>query len=661
MCGIAGLWRRGGASREEISLTVENMTATLSHRGPNNSGIWIDSDAGFALGHRRLSIIDLSPAGHQPMLSSDRRFVITYNGECYNFTNLREELTARGATFRGQSDTEVIVEGCIHWGVRDTISRLNGMFAIAIWDAHQRQLHLARDRMGEKPLYWVVFGDLVLFGSELKALRAAPSWEPRLDLGAVSAFLRHNYVPGPFTIYEGVSKLPPGGFVSIGLHSIQESAYWQLEDVVRPGRQESHKGTEEELTDSLEALLQDSVARRMVSDVPLGAFLSGGYDSSSVVALMQKCSPRPIKTFTISFDEAAFDESKHAEAIARHLKTDHTTFPVSGAEALSIVPKLAQMYDEPFADSSQIPTHIISAHTKQMVTVALSGDGGDELFSGYNRYQFAEKVWGSGAKLPPFARRTLSAAIRSIPPHWYDRLAQAAPYMRRIPQVGHKAHRVAQMLNVQSIDEVYYDLVSHHKNPTDLLLGSVEARNKLWDQNLRKVLPDPINRMRYVDMLTYLPDDILAKVDRASMAVALEVRVPLLDHRVVEWVWRLPSALNARAPRPKHLLRRVLARYVPDRLVERPKMGFGVPLAQWMRGPLREWADALITERALEADAIFCPSMVLALWTRFLRGDDRDQYLLWNILIFQAWYRYWGTLTTPLQRSPNSTMLAAST
>ena len=659
MCGIAGLWERGGASREDLARSVEDMTQALSHRGPDDSGIWIDAETGIALGHRRLSIIDLSPAGHQPMRSPDRRFVITYNGECYNFADLRNELAVRGAVFRGQSDTEVIVEGCVYWGVEETISRLNGMFALAIWDRDERRLCLARDRMGEKPLYWAQFGPLVLFGSELKALRAVPTWQPRLNRGAVAAFLRHNYVPGPATIYEGINKVPPGAFVSIGVRSAREGTYWNLKNAAVAGLNDPHIGSEAELTDSLEALLLDAVARRMVSDVPLGAFLSGGYDSSSVVALMQKSASQPVKTFTISFDRAGFDESKHAEAVARHLQTDHTTFPVSGAEALAVVPKLARMYDEPFADSSQIPTHIVSALTRQRVTVALSGDGGDELFSGYNRYQWAEKIWAPGEKLPVALRRTMATAIRSIPPQIYDNVSRALPYLRRVAQVGHKAHRLAQTLEVSSIDDVYYRLVSHHERPAEFLLDAAETRSPLWDQDLQ-FLPDPIDRMRYLDILTYLPDDILTKVDRASMAVALEVRVPLLDHRVVEWVWRLPGSLNARAPRAKHLLRRVLARHVPDRLVERPKMGFGVPLADWLRGPLREWAESLMSERMLVADGIFRPSAVRSLWTRFVNGKQHDDNLVWNILMFQSWYRAWGPGAMSAQPLPQKPALAAS-
>ena len=659
MCGIAGLWQRDGASREDLARSVETMTQAISHRGPDDSGIWADAEPGIALGHRRLSIIDLSPAGHQPMHSSDRRFVMTYNGECYNFVDLRNELAARGAVFRGQSDTEVIVEGCMYWGVEETISRLNGMFALAIWDRHERRLCLARDRMGEKPLYWGQFGPLVLFGSELKALRAVPTWQPRLDRGAVAALLRHNYVPGPASIYEGINKLPPGGFVSIGARSAREGTYWSLKHAAVAGLENQHFGSEAELTDSLEALLQDAVARRMVSDVPLGAFLSGGYDSSSVVALMQKSSSRSVKTFTISFERGEFDESKHAEAVARHLQTDHTTFPVSGAEALAVVPKLARMYDEPFADSSQIPTHIVSALTRQRVTVALSGDGGDELFSGYNRYQWAEKIWAAGGRLPGRVRRVMATAIRSIPPQIYDGGSRALPYLRRIGQVGHKAHRLAQTLEASSIGGVYDRLISHHERPAEFLLDAAEARNPLWDQN-SQFLPDPIDRMRYLDMLTYLPDDILTKVDRASMAVALEVRVPLLDHRIVEWVWRLPTSLNARAPRAKHLLRRVLARYVPEQLVKRPKMGFGVPLADWLRGPLREWAESLLTERMLVADGIFSPAIVRSLWTRFLNGKQHDDYLVWNILMFQSWHRAWGPGTVSAPPLPQKPALAAS-
>ncbi|MEH2556315.1 asparagine synthase (glutamine-hydrolyzing) [Bradyrhizobium algeriense] len=620
------------------------MTQTLSHRGPDDSGVWLSEQASIAFGQRRLAIIDLSSMGHQPMVSANGQYTITFNGEVYNFRELKAELERCGVRFRGHSDTEVIVEGFAQWGVKSTIARLNGMFAIAAWDAGERQLFLARDRMGEKPLYWAIFDGLVLFGSELKALRAHPGWKPSLNRGAITAFLRHGYVPGPFTIYEGVYKLPPAGFVKIaGGGGAEVGTYWDLASVVSQGQRNTLRADEEGLVDELEALLHDAVSRRMIADVPLGAFLSGGYDSSTVVALMQKSSLRPVRTFTISFENAAFDEAKHAEAVARHLGTDHTTFPVGGADALDVVPKLAEMYDEPFADPSQIPTHIVSALTRKRVKVALSGDGGDELFSGYNRYQWAQNVWRPSAKMPLAFRRLASSSIRAVPPSAFDRIARYVPYLRRVPRVGQKAHRLAQILSFPSIDSMYHQIVaSHHPNPDSLVNGAQEVRTACWGQNLEALLPGPVDRMRYLDMCTYLPDDILTKVDRASMAVALEVRVPLLDHRLVEWVWKLPSFQNARARRPKHLLRCVLARHVPDRLVERPKMGFGVPLADWLRGPLRDWAEDLMNEASLSADDIFDVEGIRSLWVEFLSGNNERYFLIWNVLMFQAWHRRWG-------------------
>jgi asparagine synthase (glutamine-hydrolysing) len=648
MCGISGIWERNGCSLQDLESRVSAMTQTLSHRGPDDSGVWLSQEASIAFGQRRLAIIDLSPMGHQPMISANGQYTITFNGEIYNFRELRTELEDRGVRFRGHSDTEVIVEGFAQWGVKSTIARLNGMFAIAAWDAGERQLFLARDRMGEKPLYWAIFDGLVLFGSELKALRAHPGRKPSLSRGAIAAFLRHHYVPGPFTIYEDVHKLPPAGFVKIASGGGPEvGAYWDLAAVVSQGQGNTLRANEEGLVDELEALLHDAVSRRMTADVPLGAFLSGGYDSSTVVALMQRASLRPVRTFTISFENPAFDESKHAEAVARHLGTEHTTFPVSGAEALAVVPKLAEMYDEPFADSSQVPTHIVSAMTRKRVTVALSGDGGDELFSGYDRYQWVENVWRPSAKMPLALRRLASSSIRVVPPSAFDRIARYVPYLRRVPQVGQKAHRLAQILSVSSIDSVYYQVVSHHQNPDNLVKGSQEVRSACWGQNLEVLLPDPVDRMRYLDMCTYLPDDILTKVDRASMAVALEVRVPFLDHRLVEWIWKLPSFQNARAQRPKHLLRRVLARYVPDRLVERPKMGFGVPLADWLRGPLLDWAEDLMNEAGLSAGDIFDIEAIRSLWAEFLSGDNGRYFFIWNILMFQAWHRRWGGASVP--------------
>ncbi|APO51413.1 asparagine synthase (glutamine-hydrolyzing) [Bradyrhizobium diazoefficiens] len=641
MCGISGIWERNGCRLQDLKRRASAMTQTLSHRGPDDSGVWLSEQASIAFGQRRLAIIDLSPMGHQPMVSASGQYAITFNGEIYNFRELRAELERCGVRFRGNSDTEVIVEGFAQWGVKSTIARLNGMFAIAAWDAGERQLFLARDRMGEKPLYWTIFDGLVLFGSELKALRAHPGWKPSLNRGAIAAFLQHSYVPSPFTIYEDVYKLPPAGFVKIASAGGPEvGAYWDLAGVVSQGQSNPLQADEEGLVDELEALLHDAVSRRMIADVPLGAFLSGGYDSSTVAALMQNASLRPVKTFTISFENPTFDESKHAEAVARHLGTDHTTFPVSGADALDVVPKLAEMYDEPFADSSQIPTHIVSALTRKHVTVALSGDGGDELFSGYGRYQSTANFWRPRAKIPLALRRLVSSSICAVPPSTYNSIARYVPHFRRVPRVGQKAHRLAQILSMSSINSVYYQVLS--QNQDNLVKGSQEVRTACWGRNLEILLPEPVDRMRYLDMCTYLPDDILTKVDRASMAVALEVRVPFLDHRLVEWVWKLPSFHNARARRPKHLLRRVLARHVPDHLVERPKMGFGIPLADWLRGPLRNWAEDLMDEACLSAGEIFHVEAIRSLWAEFLNGDTERDFLIWNILMFQAWHRRWG-------------------
>ncbi len=646
MCGIAGLWVQGGAEQASLETRAGAMTNALRHRGPDDHGIWTDERSGIALGQQRLSIIDLSPAGHQPMESSDGRYVITYNGEIYNYLDLRRDLIARGSQFRGHSDTEIILECCVHFGIEETLKRLNGMFAIALWDGKERRLHLCRDRLGEKPLYWCKFGNLVLFGSELKALRADRSWTPRMNDGAVGAFLRHNYIPAPHTIYSGVHKVEPGAVIILGENQDpKREIYWSQHGAVAQGRDNRKDISEAEAADELEALLSDAVSRRMIADVPLGAFLSGGYDSSTIVALMQKASPRPIKTFTIGFEDAAFDEAPHAEAVARHLGTEHISFPVTGADALAVVPKLPKMYDEPFADSSQIPTHLVSALTRKHVTVALSGDGGDELFSGYNRYQWAERVWKPFSWAPYPLRQAGASAIRSLPQSFYDALFAYAPGTGKIRQAGHKAHRVADIISVPSIDEVYRRLVSHTDKPNELLSSGGEVRGAAWDENLLSLLPDPIDRMRYLDLCTYLPDDILTKVDRASMATALEVRVPFLDHRVVEWVWRLPARLNARAPRPKHLLRQVLARYVPPSLSDRPKMGFGVPLGDWMRGPLREWAEDLLSASSLR-DGPLRAEPVRAAWAAHLGGSNNHQYLLWNVLMLQAWRREWDTAQT---------------
>lgn len=641
MCGIAGLWdptRRGG----DLANCVRAMTDAMTHRGPDGSGFWHDNETGMALGHRRLSIIDLSDAGHQPMLSADGRWVLTYNGEIYNADELRPELEAAGATFRGHSDTEVLIEACARWGVEATLPRLIGMFAFALWDTRERRLYLVRDRLGIKPLYWGWFGRLLLFGSELKALRAHDGWEPEIDRDSVASYMRHNYVPGPWTIYRNVSKLPPGGVAVFRPgHEPEVKRYWSLDEIVRAGLANRSDMGDDEAADALEALLGDAVRRRMVADVPLGAFLSGGIDSSLVAALMQANSSRPVRTFSIGFHEHGYNEAQHAKEVARHLGTDHTELYVEPQHARDVIPRLADMFDEPFADASQIPTYLVSEMTRRHVTVALSGDGGDELFAGYVRYFQAMTLFPVLEHVPGRARAAVSAAIRGISPSAWSALFRIAPARWRMPQPGDRMHKLAGILN-QSPDGYYRYLISHWQDPDALVRGGREHRGILWDAEVKRYVSDPVERMQYLDTATYLPDDILTKVDRASMAVSLEARVPLIDHRVVAFAWTLPPSMKVRDGTGKWLLRRVLARHVPDRLIDRPKMGFGVPIDSWLRGPLREWAEDLLSERRLAAEGFLDPSMVREKWTQHLGGRVNHQYLLWDVLMFQAWKDRWA-------------------
>ncbi|MCG8545863.1 MAG: asparagine synthase (glutamine-hydrolyzing) [Alphaproteobacteria bacterium] len=640
MCGIAGLWdpsRRGG----DLAQCIRAMTDVMVHRGPDSSGYWHDSDSGVALGHRRLSIVDLSDAGHQPMLSADGRWVLTYNGEIYNADVLRPELEALGVKFRGHSDTEVLIEACAHWGVEATLPRLIGMFAFGLWDTAERRLYLVRDRLGIKPLYWGWFDRFLLFGSEMKALRAHDGWTPEIDHNSVASYMRHNYVPGPWTIYRNVSKLPPGSFAVFRPGEAPEvKRYWSLEDVVRSGQAEPLTLSETEATDALEALLSDAVRRRMVADVPLGAFLSGGIDSSTVVALMQANASRPVRTFSIGFHEQGYNEAQHAKAVAGHLGTDHTELYVDPAHARDVIPRIPDMYDEPFADSSQIPTFLVSEMTRRQVTVALSGDGGDELFAGYVRYFQALKLFPILDRVPIGCRAAVAAMIRTLSPRAWSALFRLVPARWRVPQAGDKMHKLAGILR-EPLSEYYRYLISHAHEPDELVPGGREHHGLLWDSSVKDIVPSPIGRMQYLDTLTYLPDDILTKVDRASMAVSLEARVPLIDHRVVAFAWTLPPSLKLRDGTGKWLLRQVLARHVPEKLIDRPKMGFGVPIDEWLRGPLREWAEALLCERRLAAEGFLNPPMVREKWAQHLGGQVNNQYFLWNILTFQAWKDRW--------------------
>jgi asparagine synthase (glutamine-hydrolysing) len=632
MCGIAGFLDLKASTEDTAARRlVTAMGDRLRHRGPDDGGAWVDGAAGIALAHRRLSILDLSPAGHQPMASADGRFVISYNGEVYNAGEVGGRL---GRPFRGHSDTEVIVEACAAWGVEATIPQLIGMFAMAIWDRRERRLWLVRDRLGIKPLYWARFGALLLFGSELKALTAHPGWTPTIDRDGLAAFMRFAAVPAPGSIFAGVHKLEPGCWLAIGPDGSQRiERFWDLRRVIAAGEAGRARAAPQDAADRLEALLKDAVGRRMVADVPLGAFLSGGIDSSAVVALMQAQSSRPVKTYSIGFAEAGYDEAPQAKAVAAHLKTDHTEFYVTPEDALAVVPDLPRIYDEPFADSSQIPSLLISRLARREVTVALSGDGGDELFAGYNRYRLAHRLWRRLKPLPRSARRVAAAALAGPSPAAWDRLL--APLVRRgLGQPGDKLHKLAAVLPLADIDAVYGRLVSHW--PGGLVVGG--SAGPARDLGLPPGLSD-VERMQAADILTYLPDDILTKVDRASMAVALEVRVPILDHRVVEYAWTLPVAAKFQGAVGKWLLRQVLYRHVPPALVERPKMGFGVPIDSWLRGPLRDWAEDLLEPKAMAAEGYLDPAPVQATWRQHVSGQRNCQHQLWTVLMFQAWLR----------------------
>ncbi len=644
MCGIAGLLTfHSAVSRQQLHDIAEAMNVSLRHRGPDDEGIWLDADAPVALTHRRLSIVDLSPAGHQPMSSSDGRFVITYNGEVYNREEIRPELAARGIRFRGHSDTEVMLEAFSAYGISATVKRLIGMFAFGVWDRRERTLTLVRDRLGIKPMYWAKFGGLFLFGSELKALRAHPGWTPRINRGAVAAFLRLNYVPAPHTIYEGVHKLEPGSILTLPWNGEPHiERFWDARAVAHSGLADPLRASDRELTDRLEELLKDSVRRRMVADVPVGAFLSGGIDSSTVAALMQAANAGKVRTYTIGFDIAGFDEARHAAAVAKHLGTEHTELTVTAQEVLNVIPRLPDFYDEPFADSSQIPTYLVSAMTRRHVTVALSGDGGDELFAGYNRYRLATRMWRALSLLPRSVRHGMSATLTGISAERWSQLLSFLPARLRPEQVGDKLHKLATVLNLGNSDAIYRRLVTHWE-PDQLLSGVAEPRGILWDPSVADDIPSLLERMQFLDLVTYLPDDILTKVDRASMAVALEARVPLLDHRVVEFSWRLPSSTKIRNGKTKWLLRQVLDRHVPRELIERPKMGFGIPLGEWLRGPLRDWAETLLSERRLREAGLLDAAVVRRHWDEHLQGHRNWQYLLWDVLMLEAWRERWAT------------------
>jgi asparagine synthase (glutamine-hydrolysing) len=640
MCGIAGFLdpkRRSGDN--ELKALAASMAGTLRHRGPDAQGVWVDEKAGVALGHARLSIIDLSPAGAQPMLSSSGRFALSYNGEIYNAGELRAELEQAGHTFRGHSDTEVMVEGFAEWGVRATVERLIGMFAFAAFDQAEGTLTLGRDRLGIKPLYWGRVGGRIAFASELKALATLPDFSPEIDRQALASYLCTGYVPAPSSIYRGIEKLEPGMLLEIAVDGgMRSERYWSLLDVAARGQAAQLDLSETDARGQVETLLADAVSRRMVADVPLGVFLSGGIDSSTVTALMQANSAKPVKSFSIGFHEAAYNEAAQAKAVAEHLGTDHTELYVTPEQAQAVVPKLPEIYDEPFADSSQIPTFLVSEMTRGHVTVALSGDGGDEVFAGYNRYAQGLRLARMMRILPRYVRRSVADVVTGVKPSVWDVLALAVPKEVRPRLLGDKMHKLASVLSAESV-EYYKCLITQWSGAFTLVRGVAAPDDFLYSGASRGQFGDDVSWMQYLDATTYLPDDILTKVDRASMAVGLEVRVPLLDHRVVELSWRLPRHLKLRSGKGKWLLRQIAQRHIPKSMLARPKMGFGVPIDQWLRGPLKEWAEDLLDPSTLNDGGLLEWGPIVQKWIEHKSGARNWHHFVWNVLMFEAWRR----------------------
>lgn len=646
MCGFTGFFASDNtASRAELHVVCQSMAETIAHRGPDGSGVWQDPDIFMLLGHRRLSIIDLSDEGAQPMVSASDRYVIAYNGEVYNFPEMQKKLEALGATFRGRSDTEVILAAIDQWGLGLTIQKLNGMFAFALWDRKDRILHLVRDRIGKKPLYVGWSGKALVFGSELKALRAHPDFKAEINRDVLALYMQKAYVPSPHCIYKNVWSLPAGHILSLDLENLSAdqnlsenmASYWHHLDVLKAAQYHAPHPEEDSAVEKFDMLLTQCVQDRLISDVPLGAFLSGGLDSSVVVALMQKISNQPIKSYSIGFEEAGFNEAPFAKKIAQHLGTDHHEMYLNGQDALDIIPDLPSMFDEPFGDISAIPTYLVSKFARGDVTVALSGDGGDEILGGYNRHFMGPKIWKRSKTIPKSLRNILARGIRAIPTKSWDKLKRSQP------QFGTRMHKLASIITLNSEEEIYARLTSQWSSPPVLDAQSLETFLTHPDYQ-----PEGLSfaeKMMFWDSLTYLPCDILTKVDRASMAVGLECRAPLLDKRIYDFAWSLPEHYKIRKTangvQGKWLLRRLLNRYVPQDLFERPKQGFAMPVGDWLRGPLKDWAEDLLDEYSIAHDGLLDTDIIREAWQAHLKGSGNHADALWSVLMFQAWKRKW--------------------
>lgn len=645
MCGLTGIFNAAGLAASDCT-TVRTMCDTLAHRGPDASDTWVDEGAGIALGQRRLAVVDLSPAGAQPMHSSNGRWVTVYNGELYNTEDLRKEiaLTGNAINWRGHSDTEVILEAVSIWGVENAVTKFNGIFAMALWDRQTRKIWLIRDRIGIKPLYWTALDDgTLLFGSELRALRSHPRFPRAINADAVADFLHSACIGFGRSIYQGVHKVEPAHIVTFsGRQPPTTSCYWDLTSIAENGQAQLDRRPVREVTDDLEALLRDAVGRQMVADVPLGAFLSGGIDSSLVVALMQAQSSEPVRTYAIGFNETRFDESPHARRVAQHLGTRHTELIVDPETLLATIPLLPDVYDEPFADSSQIPTYLVSKLARRDLTVSLSGDGGDECFGGYTRYYWVDRMVRWTTPVPATLRRGVSSAIRALSTDAWETLLSPIPPGKRPTHLGDKIHKGAALLPFTGVDAMYGAVVSQWPEPLMAMSAAMRPATDFASNRARTTLRDPVARMRYFDMCHYLPDDILTKVDRASMAVSLEARVPLLDHRVIEYSWRMPRDMLFDDKGGKSILRNILARYLPPAYWERKKMGFGIPLGEWMRGPLADWTHDLLSEQSLGASGLFDVAYVRRHLNEHMSGKRNWQYALWTIIQFQAWHRRWA-------------------